>query len=116
MKRSKLKTIRRVRRRGGIRKRVFGTPEQPRLAVFRSGKNIGAQIIDDVAGKTLAAASSLNMDKGWDVNAAADVGKVLAENAKAAGVSKVSFDRGGHKYHGRIKALADGARKGGLKF
>ncbi len=95
---------------------------RPRLSVFRSSKNISAQIIDDVAGKTLISASSLDKDlreklgKGSNVGAAAEVGKALAERAKKAGVGKVVFDRGGYMYHGRVKALAEAAREGGLDF
>lgn len=95
---------------------------RPRLSVFRSSKQIYAQIIDDVQGKTLAAASSLEKDvkgslkTGADQAAAAEVGKLVAERAKEAGVSQVVFDRGGYLYHGRVKALADAAREGGLSF
>lgn len=101
-----------------IRKRVEGTPERPRLAVYRSGQHIYAQIIDDTKGHTLASASSLKADdiKGCNVEGAASVGKLIAESAKSAGVEKVVFDRGGYLYHGRIKALADAAREGGLDF
>ena len=99
-----------------------GTQERPRLAVFRSLKNIYAQVIDDRAGKTLASASTTDKDTkknlkgGGNVAAAKVVGKAVAERAKAAGVSKVVFDRGGYKYHGRVKALADAAREAGLQF
>ena len=113
---SKLKTIRRLRRKRGLRKRLLGTPQQPRLTVFRSQKHIYAQVIDDVSGKTLAAASSRGADKGSDVESAKKVGTDLAAKAKAAGVETVSFDRNGFQYHGRVKALADAAREGGLKF
>jgi large subunit ribosomal protein L18 len=116
MDKNTLKTIQRTRRKAGIRKRVYGTPDRPRLAVFRSNKQIYAQIIDDVGGKTLVSASSVGAEKGLTVAAAGQVGTQLAEKAKAAGVGAVSFDRAGYKYHGRIKALADAARKGGLKF
>ena len=116
MDKNTLKTLQRSRRKQGIRKRVYGTPQRPRLAVFRSNKQIYAQVIDDVAGKTLASASSLAAQKKVTVAAAGEVGKQLAEKAKAAGVEAVSFDRAGYKYHGRVKALADAARKGGLKF
>jgi large subunit ribosomal protein L18 len=93
-----------------------------RLSVFRSGKHIYAQVIDDLAGRTLAAASSLDKDikgglkTGADVAAATAVGKLIAERAKAAGITEVVFDRGGYIFHGRVKALADGAREGGLSF
>jgi len=110
------KQVRRIRRKRGIRKRILGTAERPRLSVTRSNKQIYAQVIDDVMGKTLAAASSLKQAKGSDVASAVEVGKVLAEKAKAAGVEAVTFDRNGYRYHGRVKALADAAREGGLKF
>jgi large subunit ribosomal protein L18 len=103
-----------------IRKRVKGTPERPRLAVFRSLNHIYAQVIDDRSGRTLAAAStaekSTNVKNGGNVEAAKVVGKLVAERAKAAGINAVVFDRGGFLYHGRIKALADAAREGGLEF
>ena len=92
---------------------------RPRLSVFRSGKHIYAQVIDDMKGHTLAAASSRDKDfgrKGDDKDAAAQVGKLVAERAAAAGVKQVVFDRGAYLYHGRVKALADGAREGGLEF
>lgn len=118
MEKNKLKTLRRSRRKTGIRKRLFGTPEQPRLSIFRSSKHLYAQVIDDVSGKTLAAASTVasKVEKGGSVPAAAEVGKAIAEKAKAAGVQAVAFDRNGFRYHGRVKALADAAREGGLKF
>ncbi len=106
-----------------VRKKVAGTPERPRLSVFRSLKHIYAQVIDDSTGRTIVAASSQEAAKGGgaeepdtksDVSNA--VGKTLAERALAAGVSRVVFDRGGCKYHGRVKALADGSREGGLQF
>ena len=114
------KTDRRERLRFRIRKTVSGTTERPRLAVFRSNKEIYAQIIDDVNGKTITAASS--RDKGIDASklnkteAANLVGKALAEKALKAGVESITFDRGGYLYHGRVKSLAEGAREGGLKF
>lgn len=110
------------RRKFHVRKSVFGTPERPRLSVFRSDKHIYAQIIDDLAGRTLVAAGSTvgevrgELKNGGNVAAAKAVGKAIAERAKAAGVTKVAFDRGGRVYHGRIKALADAAREGGLQF
>jgi len=109
------KNSRAGRTRGKI-KRVSGG--RPRLSVFRSSKNISAQIIDDLAGKTIASASSLEKDfgKGSDTEAAAKIGKALAERAVKAGVKDVVFDRGGYIYHGRIKALADAAREAGLNF
>ena len=109
----------RLRRHRRVRKRVVGTAERPRLAVFRSNSGIEAQLIDDQAAKTLAAASSLHLKKtlkGNKTAQAAEVGKTLAEAAKKAGVEAVVFDRGGYLYHGRVKALADAAREGGLKF
>ncbi len=114
---SKLKRRKRIKR--GIRKHLSGTSERPRLSVFRSNKEIYAQLIDDEASKTLVAASS--RDKGVDAKGtkteiAALVGKSLAEKAVKAGYEKVAFDRNGYLYHGRVKALADGAREGGLKF
>ncbi|MEM8784005.1 MAG: 50S ribosomal protein L18 [Planctomycetota bacterium] len=118
MEANKLKTLRRSRRKAGLRKRLYGTPDKPRLSVFRSSKQIYAQVIDDVSGNTLVASSSIatKLGKGCDISAAAAVGKDLAEKAKAAGVETVAFDRNGFKYHGRVKALADAAREGGLKF
>ncbi len=116
---SKLSTLEaRRRRQRRIRGKVSGTVERPRLAVFRSNKGISAQIIDDKVGKTLAAASWLNIRdfKGDKTAQAAAVGKLIAAKAKEAGVEKVVFDRGGYLYHGRIKALAEGAREGGLEF
>jgi len=115
---SKLK--RRARLRMRIRKTVENTPTRPRLAVFRSNKEIYAQIIDDVNGNTLAAASS--RDKDIDtanlnkVDAAKLVGKAIAEKAAKVGIENIAFDRGGNLYHGRVKSLAEGAREGGLKF
>ena len=108
----------RERRHRRIRGKVAGTAERPRLAVFRSNKGIQAQLIDDRNGLTLAAASWLNLKKlkGTKTDQASEVGKLLAANAKLAGVEAVVFDRGGYLYHGRVKALADGAREGGLKF
>ena len=103
-----------------IRSQVTGTAERPRLAIFRSPKHIYAQIIDDLAGRTLASASSRDADVkgsyGGNTEAAKKIGALVASRAKAAGVELVVFDRGGHRYHGRVKALADAAREGGLKF
>ena len=112
----------RVARHERVRKNIFGTPETPRLCVFRSSKNIYAQIIDDVNGKTLAAASTLDAEikaqaaYGGNKEAAKLVGKAVAEAAKKAGIEVVCFDRGGYLYHGRVKELADGAREAGLQF
>ncbi len=113
------KIIRRSKIRNRIRKAIKGTAERPRLSVFRSNKAIYAQVIDDIKGVTIVAASS--RESGVDVKTnkveqAVAVGKILAEKAKAAGVSSVVFDRGGYLYHGRVKALADGAREAGLQF
>ena len=102
-----------------IRRKLSGTAERPRLAVFRSEAHIYAQIIDDAAGKTLVAASSVDKDvktKGGNVAAAKAIGKLVAERAKEKGVAKVVFDRGGFAYHGRIKAVAEAAREAGLEF
>ena len=108
------------RRKFQIRRVLSGTVERPRLSVFRSGKHIYAQVINDVEGKTLAASSSLDkglsLKHGANVTAAKSVGTAIAEKAKAAGVTKVAFDRNGRIYHGRVKALADAAREGGLQF
>jgi large subunit ribosomal protein L18 len=108
----------RQRRHRRVRGKVFGSAERPRLVVFRSNRGIEAQLVDDLAGKTLAAASWLNLKsfKGSKTEQAAEVGKLLAQNAKKANVETVVFDRGGYLYHGRVKALADAAREGGLKF
>ncbi len=107
----------RRRRHRHVRKRVVGSPERPRLAVYRSNRHIYAQVIDDLAGHTLAAASSLGDADGGDPTARAKaVGTALAAKAKDAGVTRVAFDRGGFKYHGQVRALADGAREGGLEL
>lgn len=121
MNKNKHKTVRRTRRRIGIRKRVGGTAERPRLSVYRSLNHMYAQVIDDLTGTTIAAASTRDKDIKLDgasgnSSAAAAVGKKLAENAKAKGVEAVTFDRGGFKFHGRVKALADAAREAGLQF
>jgi large subunit ribosomal protein L18 len=108
----------RVRRHKRVRSKVFGSAERPRLVVFRSNRGIEAQLVDDVDGRTLAAASWLQLkgSKGNKTTQAAEVGKLLAQNAKQAGIETVVFDRGGYLYHGRVKALADAAREGGLRF
>ena len=100
------------------RRKVFGTPERPRLSVYRSSKHIYAQLVDDVKGHTLASASTVEADgkAGATVDSAKTVGKQIAEKAKTIKVQQVVFDRGGHPYHGRIKAVADGAREAGLQF
>jgi large subunit ribosomal protein L18 len=111
------KEIRRGKIRQRIRKAVKGTAERPRLSVFRSNKQIYAQIIDDINGVTLAAATSrAGESKSTKLEQAASVGKMIGEKAVSAGVTQVVFDRGGYLYHGRIKALADSAREAGLKF
>jgi len=118
----KSKEERRKRRHLRVRKRLFGTEERPRLSVFRSLNHIYAQIIDDTARRTLVSASSAEPafkereKSGGNLRAAALVGKILAERAIEKGIKKVVFDRGGYLYHGRIKALAEGAREGGLDF
>jgi len=112
----------RAKRHPRVRKNIFGTPERPRLCVFRSNKNISCQIIDDVNGVTLAAASSLDKELkaevayGGNKEAAKKVGEAIAKKAAEKGISEVAFDRGGFIYHGRVKELAEGAREGGLKF
>jgi large subunit ribosomal protein L18 len=110
----------RIKRHARLRKKVSGTPARPRLVVNRSSRNIVAQLIDDVAGHTLAAASTLEADvrglSGDKKAKAAKVGELIAARAREAGVTAVVFDRGGYLYHGRVKALADGAREGGLQF
>src|SRR6188768_2103302 len=114
------KQQRRQKLRWRIRTTVSGTAVKPRLSVFRSNKDIYAQLIDDVAGNTLAAASSREKDVysagGNKVEKSVKVGRLIAERAKAAGIETCVFDRGGYLYHGRVKSLADGAREGGLKF
>ena len=109
----------RIKRHARVRGKISGTAERPRLSVFRSENHIYAQIIDDVNGKTLVSASSLEKGfegKGSDCEAAKKVGQAVAERAKAAGIENVVFDRGGYVYHGRVAALAEGAREGGLQF
>lgn len=112
----------RIRRHKRIRKKVYGTPERPRLSVYKSNNNIYAQIIDDSAGRTLVAASTLDKDfKGYtghrgNVEAAKRVGELIAKRAIASGIKKIVFDRSGYLYHGSIKALADAARDAGLEF
>ena len=112
------KTFARNRIKRRVRGKIQGTAECPRLSVFRSNRQIYAQIIDDRAGRTLAAAGSLGADeaKGAKLDQAAAVGKMIAEKAKAAGIETVVFDRNGYLYHGRVKTLAEAAREGGLKF
>lgn len=122
MDHQKAKHRQQLRRRNHVRRLVRGTAERPRLTVFRSSKHIYAQLIDDLTGVTLAAASSNSPEVrgefsyGGNVKAAVAVGKKLAEAAKNKGISKAAFDRGHYRYHGRVKALADAAREGGLQF
>jgi large subunit ribosomal protein L18 len=122
MDQQKIKQRQRLRRRHHVRRNIVGTAERPRLSVFRSSKHIYAQLIDDLRGVTLVSASSkskdvrTDMSYGGNIKAAAVVGKRLAEEAKGKGINKAAFDRGHYRYHGRIKALADGAREGGLQF
>jgi large subunit ribosomal protein L18 len=122
MKESRIKVERRLRRKRGLQKRIRGTPDHPRLTVFRSLKHIYAQLIDDASGVTICAASTRakelrdQLGKGGNIDAAKVVGAAIAERARAKNVEAVCFDRNGYRYHGRIKALADAAREGGLKF
>ena len=122
MDQQKTKHRRQLRRRRHVRSHVIGTAERPRLTVFRSSKHIYVQLIDDLSGATLASASSRTKDVasglpyGGNIKGSQVVGKKIAEVALAKGISKVAFDRGHYRYHGRIKALADAAREGGLKF
>lgn len=122
MSQRELVQARRLRRQRHVRKRLFGTPERPRLAVFRSSKHIYAQVINDQTSTTLASASTLESEirgqhpYGGNKAAATTVGRVLAERAKKAGIDKICFDRRSYKYHGRVQALADAAREAGLQF
>jgi large subunit ribosomal protein L18 len=122
MRQELIKQARHARRRKRIRKKVCGTPERPRLCVARSHRNIGAQVVDDLSGRTLCAVATSSKELraactyGGNAKAAALVGKTISEKAKALGIEQVCFDRGGCAYHGRIKALADAAREAGLKF
>jgi large subunit ribosomal protein L18 len=119
---AKVRRESRLRRHGRVRKKIHGTAERPRLAVFRSNKHIVLQVIDDMSGRTIAAASTNEADEraasgsGASVAAATRMGQLVAERAKAAGVEKVVFDRGGFAYHGRVAAAADAAREAGLEF
>lgn len=115
------RTIARAKRIKRIRKKITGTAEKPRLRVFKSNKHIYAQVIDDVSGTTVASMSTVDkgfaeIDEKGKIGAAKQVGTLIAERAKAAGINEVVFDRGGYIYHGRVKALSEGAREGGLKF
>ncbi len=114
---AKNKSLRREKIKSGIRLRLTGTTERPRLTIFRSNKDIYAQVIDDTNGVTLASATSYKTsEKSNKTDQSKEVGKKIAENALAAGVKSVVFDRNGYLYHGRVKALAEGAREGGLEF
>ena len=113
------KNVARVRRHARVRSKISGTPECPRLSVFRSNKNIVCQIIDDVAGKTLVSASTLDKEvktKQSNIEAAKEVGELIAKRAIKAGIKNVVFDRGGYIYHGKVQALAEAAREAGLEF
>jgi len=123
MKATTKKQVRRMRRKRHVRKKISGTPDRPRLTVFRSHQNIYAQIIDDSAGRTLVASSTVEKPvseklggKSGNSDAAKIVGEVIASKAVKAGIEQVVFDRNGYAYHGRLRSLADAARKGGLKF
>ncbi|HYC51157.1 MAG TPA: 50S ribosomal protein L18 [Gemmatimonadaceae bacterium] len=109
-------TERRFKRHLRVRNKISGTPERPRLVVFRSLKHIYAQLVDDTTHRTLATVSDLGIEQGKKGERASEVGKLIAERAKTAGITRVVFDRAGYRYHGRIKAVADGAREGGLEF
>jgi large subunit ribosomal protein L18 len=117
MDKNKIKLNKRLRRKGRVRAKVKGTAICPRLSVFRSNRGIYAQIIDDEIGQTIVGVSSQEVKtKGKKIVTSLELGKMLAEKAIAKGISRVVFDRNGYKYHGRVKALAEGAREGGLKF
>jgi large subunit ribosomal protein L18 len=116
MRAPKSREEKRYRRHLRVRKKVTGTAERPRLVIFRSLKHITAQLVDDVAGRTLMTVSSTDLSEGKKTEKSKEVGKRLASRAKDSGVKKVVFDRAGYKYHGRVKAVADGAREGGLEF
>ena len=111
---------RQLRRSRSVRKRIFGVPSRPRLTITRTGKHIYAQLIDDTSSRTLCAASTIEkggrLDSGDNRSAAKEIGTRIAEKAKTVGVTSVVFDRNGYRFHGRVKALADGARESGLKF
>ena len=113
------RNVARVRRHVRVRRKISGTPECPRLSVFRSNKNIVAQVIDDVAGKTIASASTMDKEvktKQANIEAAKEVGELIAKRAIKAGIKTVVFDRGGYIYHGKVQALAEAAREAGLEF
>jgi large subunit ribosomal protein L18 len=112
----KTRAEKRLRRHLRVRKKVVGTPERPRLVVYRSLKHITAQLVDDTGRRTLMTISSAGVAEGKKIEKSVAVGRQLATRAKAAGITRVVFDRAGYKYHGRVKAVADGAREGGLEF
>ena len=120
MERITLKRTKYIRRKKSLRRKIFGLPDRPRITVFRSARHIYAQVIDDLSGRTIASASSnekaAKFDNGGNRAAAAQIGKTLAERASKAGVKAVVFDRNGYTFHGRVKALAQAAREGGLEF
>ena len=116
LRRPETREARRSRRHLRVRKKVVGTPERPRLVVYRSLKHIYAQLVDDTARRTLMTVSDQSVTEGKKTARSSEVGRMIAERAKAAGISRVVFDRAGYKYHGRVKAVADGAREGGLEF
>ena len=116
MSSNKFDSRNRMRRHRRIRKKIAGLQDRPRLNVFRSSRHIYVQIINDELGETIASASSLNSTQENNIEIASNVGAMIADKAKELGVSEVVFDRGGYKYHGRVKALAEAARDGGLKF
>jgi large subunit ribosomal protein L18 len=116
MRTPKTREEKRYRRHLRVRKKVTGTAERPRLVIFRSVKHIYAQLVDDVARRTIATVSSTDIGDGKKTAKSAEVGKRIAARAKEAGITQVVFDRAGYQYHGRVKAVADGAREGGLEF
>ena len=118
MKKHQVKHQRHLRRKRGLRKRIEGTPDRPRLTVYRSLKHMHAQVVDDLTGRTLASANTVQqkLANGGNLEAAKQVGQAIAERAKQAGVQRVAFDRNGFRYHGRVKAVADAAREGGLEL
>ena len=116
MRSPKSREEKRYRRHLRVRKKVTGTAERPRLVIYRSLKHITAQLVDDIAGRTLMTVSSTDLSEGKKTEKSKEVGKRLATRAKETGITKVVFDRAGYKYHGRVKAVADGAREGGLEF
>ena len=113
---AKTRRVARVRRHARVRKKVEGTAERPRLAVYRSNRHIYAQLIDDRAAATLAAASDAELEVSGKTDRAKAVGKLIADRAKGAGIERVVFDRGGRRFHGRVAAVAEGAREGGLQI